>query len=169
MTSYDQRKQRVNTQFNINFESTEHIKPEDLLKQALTLLESKSFLQASGLLKTAIKNKPTFSTAYYYLAIALLKGRRPKVLKRSEVEEIDEILSATISLGDSDGTILWFRALLRDDYYNGNKMRCPLPSVTEIITSTRSEYTDSDRLRSLLKILPMTDNQLYNNLVKQLF
>lgn len=169
MTNFDQRGQHVNEQFNINIEAPQSLKPEYLLKEGIKLFEAKSFLQAKKLLMDVIKDAPSLYNAYYYLALVLLKGRRPKVLKRNEIEEIDEILCAATSMGDSDGTILWFRALLRHDYYNGNKMRCPFPSVNEIISSISSDKTDFKRLQNLLIKLPMADNQMYNDLAKQLF
>lgn len=142
--------------------------PNMLFNQGIQLLEAKSYQPSINLLKDAIKTDPSVYHVYYYLALALLRGRRPKILKRSEIEEIDQLLTTATAMGDSDATIQWFRALVRDDYYSGNRMKCPSPSVANILESIHPSETNIDRLRILLAKLPMTDNQLYIELIKQI-
>ncbi|MDJ0715885.1 MAG: hypothetical protein QNJ54_16915 [Prochloraceae cyanobacterium] len=143
--------------------------PKVLLRQAMKLLDGKSYQQSIDLLNTAIEADPSMAEAYYYLALAKLRGQRPKFLKCSEIEVIDQLLCTAAIMGDTDETVQWFRALLRDDYYGGNHMNCPPPSVEDILASIHPEATDTNKLRSLLKKMPMPDNQLYAWLVEQIF
>lgn len=168
MTEYDQRNQRVENQFNY-VQSSQTSDPNALLKQGIQLLEVKAYQQATDLLRAAIKADSSLAVAYYYLALALLKGKRPKILQRSQIEEIDQLLCTATAMGDFDGTVQWFRALLRHDYYSGNRMNCPSPSVPEIISSISSGTTSLNRLQMLLIKLPMSDDQLYSKLAKQIF
>lgn len=142
--------------------------PRVLIKQAIKLLDIKAYQQSIDLLNTVIETDSSIAEAYYYLALANLRGQRPKFLKCSEIDLIDQLLYTAIIMGDTDETIQWFRALLRDDYYGGNHMNCPPPSVEDIISSIHPEATDINRLRSLLKKIPMPDNQLYAWLAKQI-
>jgi tetratricopeptide (TPR) repeat protein len=167
MASYDQRNQHVNTQFNIN-QVSQSPDPDTLFNQGIQFLEAKSYQQSINFLKDVIKADPSIAPAYYYLALALLGGRRPKILKRSEIEEIDQLLTTATAMGDSDATVQWFRALVRDDYYSGNRIKCPSPSIANILESIHPGATNIDRLRVLLAKLPMTNNQLYIELVKQI-
>lgn len=167
MASYDQRYQHVNTQININ-QGSQSPDPHTVFNQGVKLLDAKSYQQSINLLKDVIKADPSISPAYYYLALALLAGRRPKILKRSEIEEIDQLLTTATAMGDSDATVQWFRALVRDDYYNGNRMKCPSPSVANILETIHPSTTNIHRLRVLLAKLPMTNNQLYIDLIKQI-
>lgn len=167
MASYDQRNQRVYKQINI-VEGPKPVDPDVVFKQGVQFLKVKSYQQSINFLNDAIKADPSIPYFYYYLALALLRGRRPKILKRSEIEEIDQLLSAA-TVGDSDATVQWFRALVRDDYYRGNRMNCPSPSVEDILGSIHPDAAiNIDRLEELLVKLPMTDNQLYIILVKQI-
>lgn len=169
MTGYDQRNQRVNTQVNVNVQSYQTSDSDVLLNQGTQLLEAKSYQQATDLLRATIKVDPSLASAYYYLALALLKGKRPKILQRSQIEEIDQLLCTATAMGDFDGTVQWFRALLRQDYYSGNRMNCPPPSVSEIVSSINPGATSLKRLQMLLIKLPMSDDQLYDELAKQVF
>ncbi|MDJ0619526.1 MAG: hypothetical protein QNJ63_22755 [Calothrix sp. MO_192.B10] len=170
MTSYDQRGQNVDQQFNVNVELNSNPEPQELLNKGIQLLEAKSYQQAIEVFKEVIKIDHSISNAYFLLALALLKGKRPKVLKSREVEEIDELLNAATTMGDSDGTVQWFRVLLRDDYYNGNGItKYSPPSVSNLIETASLCNTDPNRLRALLIRLPMYDNRIYGILVQQLF
>ncbi|MEQ8384680.1 MAG: hypothetical protein RH949_20200 [Coleofasciculus sp. A1-SPW-01] len=169
MTNYDQRNQWVDTQFNLNIQSPSEPDPTMLLNRGIELLEANAYQEAIKALRSAIETGHASSDAYYYLAIALLKGKRPKLLNRSEVEEIDQLLNTATVMGDSDGTVLWFRALVRDDYFNGNGItNYPPPSVNDIITTALSCNTNINRLIALLQRLPMFDNPLYALLVQEL-
>lgn len=152
--------------FNIQYLS--QASGEELLNKGIQLLNQKAYQQAIDVLNGAIKTEPSLSTTYYYLAIALLKGKRPKVLKCNEIKEIDRLLDVATMRGDSDGTIQLFRALVRDDYYSGNRLNCPPPSVADILKSIRSSTIDISRLRMLLTRIPMPDNQLYTALAEQI-
>ncbi|MEG3844144.1 hypothetical protein [Microcoleus sp. herbarium14] len=169
MASYDHRNQRVNTQFNINVEAQPSPDPDVLLNQGIKLLQAKSYQQSINFFNDAIKANPSIAYVYYYLALALLRGRRPKILKRSEIEEIDQLLATASAMGDFDATVYWFRALVRDDYYGGNRMNCPSPSIASILEFIRPGETNIDRLRALLVKLPMTGNQMYMELVNQIY
>jgi len=169
MASYDQREQSVETQVNLNFQIPYKQDTTVLLNQGIKLLEAKSYQQAIDKFKAVIEADCSMSNAYYYLALALLKGRPPKVLTPREVEAIDQLLKATTTMGDSDGTVQWFRALIRDDYYNSNAItNYPPPFVMDIVTTALSCNTNIDRLRALLARLQMPDSQLYAVLVNQL-
>ena len=175
MTNYDQRNQRVNRQvnkfneFNLNIQSPSEPDPTMLLNRGIELLEANAYQEAINAFRAAIETGHASSDAYYYLAIALLKGKRPKILNRSEVEEIDQLLNTATAMGDSDGTVLLFRALVRDDYFNGNGItNYPPPSVNDIITNALSCKTNRNRLIALLQKLPMFDNAWYAILVQEL-
>ncbi|MEZ2239520.1 hypothetical protein [Microcoleus sp.] len=168
MASHDLRNQRVQTQFNINVEAQPSPDPAVLLNQGIQSLDVKSYQQSINFFNDAIKANPLIAYAYYYLALALLRGRRPKILKRSEIEEIDQLLATATAMGDFDATVYWFRALVRYDYYVGNGMNCPSPSIESILEFIRPGETNIDRLRALLVKLPMTGNQMYMELVNQI-
>ena len=167
--TYDQSNQRVNTQLNFYVADKSSTAPDLLLNEGIKLLEAKSYQQSINLFNDAIKANPLIACVYYYLALALLGGRRPKILKRSEIEKIDQLLATATAMGDVDATVYWFRALVRDDYYGGNRMNCPSPSIASILEFIRPGETNIDRLRALLVKLPMTGNEMHMELVNKIY
>lgn len=169
MSSFDQRHQKVDKQVNFNVSLPPKPDPLVLLNQGITLLEAKSYSQAVNALRKTIEVDHSIGSSYYYLALALLGGKRPKLLRRDEIEEIDQLLNSATYFGDSDGVVQWFRALVREDYYIGNRIsKYPPPSVTDLIQAALNKTTDLDRLRTLLLSLPMSNNELYTALIKQI-
>jgi len=169
MSSFDQRDQNVGKQYNLNVSLPPSPDPVTLFKQGMSFLEAQSYSQAINAFKATIEVDPSIGYAYYYLALALLRGERPKLLKRDEIDEIDQLLNSAAYFGDSDAVVQWFRALLRDDYYVGNRIsKYPPPLVTDLVQAALNNTTDIDRLKALLIRLPMSNNQLYAALVNQI-
>jgi tetratricopeptide (TPR) repeat protein len=144
------------------------INAEELLNQGIHLLKHGAFQQAINVLNDAVKANPSLSDAYYHLALASMKGNRPKVLQRSEVEAIDQLLSIAISLDQANGVFHLFRALVRHDYYEINRLRYPPPSVEQILGEVKNELVDSSALLALLNQIPMRNNPLYSALKSKL-
>jgi len=170
--NFDQRDQAVNNQYNFvgDVHVTRQANPEPaaLIRQGIAQLRGGAYLLATGNLREALSLDSSIRRAYYYLSVALLKGRRPKLLSRSEMREIDELLGAAIAIDEDDSLFHWFRALLRDDYYNSNGLICPHPTVSSVTAAARAGRTDRGELRTLLRDVELTGNTLYSALVKQL-
>lgn len=163
--------------YQVEAECVEHIgdiyqafsvNAEELLDRGTQLLRHGVYQQAIDVLGEAVKADPSLSDAYYHLAVALLKGKRPKVLQRSEVEAIDQALSSALLLNRTNGVLHLFRALVRHDYYEVNRLRCPSPSVEKILEELKNCYLDRSALLSLLNQIPMKNNPLYASLKHQL-
>lgn len=168
MSKYDQRYQKVDTQINIVAGESEP-DPEILIKRGIDQLRAGSYKLAADNFRQALRIDPTIRRTYYYLPAALLRGRRPRMLVEPEVREIDELLIAGIGLDGADGLFHWFRALLRDDYYNGNGLICPAPRVDELVAAAAERTTDAGQLRTLLRdVGSMPDNRLHSELRRAL-
>ncbi|MBE9066468.1 CHAT domain-containing protein [Leptolyngbya cf. ectocarpi LEGE 11479] len=136
-----------------------------LLIQVAQLLQAKSYQQAVILINKVLEHDSLNSKACYYLALAKLRGRRPKVLRRAEVEEIDRLLNTSLISATESSAIHFFRAVLRDDYYISNSLRCPSPSPKEIINSINE--VDVNALRELITFLPRFKSNLYTSIFEK--
>jgi hypothetical protein len=137
-----------------------------LLQRGVRQLEARSYRMAAETLTKAVDADPSLRGGYYYLSLARLHGRRPKQLTRDEVDEIDGLLSMAIGMNGRDALFLWFRALLRDDYYHGNRLICPPPSVEQVIRDALAGYTDRGELGGLLQRVPATTSPVYAELAR---
>jgi hypothetical protein len=132
-----------------------------LLNRGIKQLRARSYQQATNTLAEVVKADPSIRMATFYLALALMKGRRPKVLNRNEIQALDELLSAVTCGNHADSLFHWFRALIRDDYYNGNGLLCPPPTVQKLVSTALAGNINVSELRELLRELPMLNNRLH--------
>lgn len=138
---------------------------ETLLSKGMQLLKQGGYSQSIDVLNQAISADPSLVDARYYLAIALLQGKRPKVLTRKVVEAADEAIAGALALVPSNGVFHVFRALIRHDYYEVNGMRSPAPSAMEIMQSIGRYPVDKSQLEQLLtQLSAMKNNPLYASL-----
>jgi hypothetical protein len=170
---YDQRHQTVrghqwNVAGDLHMEAPPKQDPAALLERGMGQLRAHAYQSAAESLRQAISVDPTMRLAYTHLAMALLRGRRPKALPLTEMRELDEVLGAAIAVDGNDGLLHWFRALVRFDFYDGNGMTCPAPTVGDIVAAARSCPVDLDALRALLRDVPMRGNALHSSLATAL-
>lgn len=127
-----------------------------LLERGVRQLEAGSDLAAADTLRSAIGQDSSLRMAYFYLALALLRGSRPRQLKREQVSEIDRVLTAAVSSDQQDSLFHWFRALIREDYYHGNRLICPPPSVDQVVRAALAGHADRRELGMLLDAVPVS-------------
>lgn len=141
------------------------VSADELLTKGVQLLNQGGYQQAISVLREAVQSDSSLAVAHYQLAVALLQGKRPKVLTRKTVEAVDESISSALALDSQNGVFHLFRALVRHDYYEVNRMRSPAPSAIEIMQSIGQYSVNQSALNQLLNQLSaMRNNPLYSSL-----
>jgi hypothetical protein len=162
--------------YQITAESVEHIgdvyyqsvpkSGKDLLDKGIQLLNQRDYSRAADVLECAIKSDPLLSDAHYYLAIALLNGKKPKKLDQWTVEEIEKNLSIAVRQ-DSNltrGYALW--AIVKHGYYTMNGFVEKPPTSTQLFYNV--QFLSSQHIQELIYHFEDAENpywaQLKNNL-----
>jgi len=115
---------------------------------------------ASKYFAKAIDQIPDYGDAYYYRALALLKGKRPRVLTLKEIKEAEDYLSAAIQIDDSKSRYYYLWALLKHDYYIKNGLRVSPPTFEELIGEANSKPYDKSDIEKMLQRVPINDQYL---------
>ncbi|MFX0137565.1 MAG: tetratricopeptide repeat protein [Candidatus Hodarchaeota archaeon] len=110
----------------------------------------------------AIEQIPDHSDVYYYYAIALLKGKRPKVLSLTEIRKIEEYLGAAIQIDDSKSKCYYLWALIKHDFYIKNGLRIIPPSFEDLINKANGVPYDKNEIEMMLQRVPISDQNLIN-------
>jgi tetratricopeptide (TPR) repeat protein len=82
----------------------------------------------------AIELNPDEPEIYYYNALALVKGRRPKTIPFKEIKEIEQYNNAAIQLADK-AKYYYLAAIINYDFYATNGMKVPQPDYNELLNS----------------------------------
>lgn len=100
---------------------------QELLNKGLQLLNQRAYQEAINVLSEATKTDPSISDAYYYLAIALLGGKKPKKVDGWTIKSIEEKLNSAVYgvANPSKVYVVW--AIVKHGYYimNGFLERPP--------------------------------------------
>lgn len=123
-------------QFNIeNLNFTSSTTGQELLNKGLKLLSQRNYQQAINVLNEAIKTEPSISDAYYYLAIALLCGKRPKKVDGWTIQNIEEKLNAAIAENAKSSKYYMLWAIIKYGYYVMNCLIEKSPTSEQLFSN----------------------------------
>lgn len=133
---------------------------EDLLVVALTHLMSHSFDVATTLLERILRIQPTYAYAHYALALAGLRGRRPRSLSRDEAILAQSRALNALNNDISQSHIALFLALLKSDYFESQCFRIDPPGVSDCLAIANQGTTTIEELNALLTFVPVEDGPI---------
>jgi hypothetical protein len=114
-------------------------------------------------LNSAIESEPSQSANYYYLALALLKGRRPKVLTRAEAQTISQHLQTSCVLDDSHCEYYYLWALVKYDFYASHGFSIGTPDIVELLGKAKNLESNREAIREMLNLIPsLGGNPVYD-------
>ena len=93
---------------------------QELLNTGLQLLSQKNYKQAIEVLTDAIKTDPSLSGVQYYLAIALLEGKKPRKVDGWTIEKIEKYLSLAINRDTNPAKCYALWAIVKYGHYTMN-------------------------------------------------
>ena len=120
---------------------------EEYLSNGIQLLEQQAYSQAVDVLQNAIQRDRSQSDAFYYLAIALLGGKKPRKLDKWTIQDIEINLNSAISevaSGNSKSAKYYtLFAIVKYGYYSMNGF-IETPPTSDLLfskgESIRSEF-----------------------------
>lgn len=110
--------------------------------------------------KRAVDLMPDWSDAYYYYALSLIRGRRPKLLSLNEVRLIEQYLETALQLDDRPAKYYYLAGILKFDYYLANGLICRPPSPDELFSIAQGKEQDPWEMERLLNHVMVRDPEL---------
>lgn len=168
MAKFDQRGQKVHTQINantVNFNTTPVEDAQNLYFQSLNAIVGKSYLKAKDGFEKAIALGMQTPDLYYYLVIAIVGGKRARLLPLSVIKQIEDYLQRAIELDNncSHAFLLW--ALIKYDYYVMNRLYEKPPNVSWL--ALQGKATKEDRILEILGHISAPGNAIWESLNHQ--
>lgn len=103
----------------------------------------------------AIEQIPDCGDSYYYYALSLLKGKRPKVLTLSEIRTIEGYLNAATQIDSTRSIYYYLWALIKHDFYIMNGLTMGSPTVEELTAAAESRQLEQEEIDKLLRRIPI--------------
>jgi len=160
MSDFDQKSQKVENQYNADkidiFINSPTPTETELLEKGKNLLNVKSYAQAIKIFEQCLEIKSDTPETYYYLAIALLRGNRPKLINLSTIRAIENNLKTAIQLEPKLGGayVLW--ASVKYDYYVLNGMYDRPPSYQDLLN--KNWEINHAQTQEILSLVNVEDN-----------
>jgi len=114
----------------------------------------------------AVEQIPDYGDSYYYYALALLKGKRPKVLSLTEIKNIEAYLNAALQIDNSKSRYYYLWALIKHDFYIKNGLRLNPPTFEDLIGEANVRPYEKKEIEKVLQRVPINDQYLINLLMK---
>jgi hypothetical protein len=131
-----------------------------LLKRGIQLLKVHAYDHAITTLTKAVEADPLLADAQYYLALASLKGSRPRVLTRSQAKAIEQKLRTACALDGSKAHYFYLWALVKFDFYVINGFLVRPPGVEELLLAAQQCPYSDDAVAEMLEHVPGADGRV---------
>lgn len=119
--------------------------------QGVCFLKLKFYDKAIESFEKAISADFSNEEAYFYCAVATLKGKKPFVLSRAEIEKTESFLENAATFKDC-GIYRYFQAYVRHDYYF-RKYFNVFPDYSEFLYKAKTLGVSEKDIENLFKLL----------------
>ena len=96
----------------------------------------------------------------YYQAVALIKGRKPKLLTLNEARKIEEKLRAATQINDGKAAYYLLWLIIKHEFYVKNGLGAGTPSSAELSKKAQEGQNDEHEIAKLLERVPVTDERI---------
>jgi len=143
-----------NVEGNVIIQPSTAVTNATALKRSVQLIKGRDYDAAIDILKSSIKEDPSEPDAYYYLALAMLRGRRPKILYLSEADTISQNLENACSKDSTRAHYYYLWALVKLDFYMTKGLSIRPPDVNELLAKAGKLRSNPESMSEMLSFLP---------------
>ena len=133
---------------------------ESVFALGLFYLRLKLYDFAIRNIEKTIELMPEESDVYYFCALSLMKGRKPKIIPLTEIKKIEEYLNTAIQLNDTNASYYYLWALIKYDFYLKNGLRSQSPTLDYLLDELKTKNLSIDELEKIKGMVPVTDFNL---------
>jgi tetratricopeptide (TPR) repeat protein len=171
MSTFHQEHQKVDFQINIGsivlqVHATENVAA--MLGKAVRLLHTTHYDEALQLLDKVILADEEIPDAYYYRALAALRGKRPKSTLLTAADKMCRDLTAAIRIDADQAHYYYLLALVQYDFYIMNGFRCDEDEIERMLHIAASLPLDIARCEEMLRHTNNPDSPIIDFLQQRL-
>jgi len=134
-----------------------------LYSVGLFYLELKNYELASRNFSEAISHSPDNPDVYYYYALSLFGGKKPRKLMLKDMKKIEEYLNTSLQL-EKQAKTLYLLALAKDDFYNANCLTMTGQDPSSMISEANSLSVSDEEIDFMLSHVVIKDENLLSSI-----
>lgn len=108
---------------------------------------------------------PADPAGYYYRAICVLGGRRPRTASLPVIRKAEQLILAALELDPSNGCYDALLAAIRHDYYVLNGMRVPAPTPEQLAASAERKRVNRIEVEQIFHLIKVNDGTVRRRLL----
>src|SRR6185295_309168 len=121
------------------------------VRQAITQIEAHAYESAIDILTQAVRLAPLAGETNYYLALASLKGKRPRSLFLSEADAISRYLEKACASARPQAHYFYLWAVVKFDFYRANGLQPGRPNDEECVEAALDYPFDQSAFEQMIK------------------
>lgn len=171
MNTFHQENQKVDFQINIGHIELQVYATEDvarMLGKAVRLLQSGHYDEVLQLLDKIILADEEIPDAYYYRALAALRGRRPKAALPPAAEKMCRDLRAAISFDPEQAHYYYLLSLVLYDFYIMNGFNVREGEIERMLQTAGSLPLDAAKCNEMLHHTNNPDSPITDAILQRL-
>ena len=129
-------------------------KESEELKNGVRFLSRKMYAQATACFEREICDNISSPEAYFYAAIAKLEGKRPFLVSRTVVAEVEKYIESALAYGER-ALYYYFYAYIKNDHYE-KKMFKTKPTSAELLRTAKGLGLTETEKTELFDLLGVT-------------
>jgi hypothetical protein len=130
------------------------------LTNAIEFLGVHEYEKCIELLQKLLLSAPLETDYYFYVALAMFKGRHPKTLSFSEANSINKYLEKACYSKSPKAHYFYLWAFIKANFYLANGFRVPEPSIEETLLSGEQYPVDNYAVKIMLQHIPSENSIL---------
>ena len=135
---------------------------------AMCHIDAENYSFALGILEKLANNDCMDPNVFYYMSIAMLEGKKPRVLHIKQIRKVESYLNSAQVLSDGNGVYYILQAAIKRDYYEYYlfNMNCGDDSKT-LLERANNYRLDVEEIHELLKMvnLDMSDRSYFDSVL----
>jgi tetratricopeptide (TPR) repeat protein len=129
-----------------------------LLSMGLCYLRLGLYDKSEKFFERLIESYPEAGSGYYYKAIGMFKGRRPRVATMSATRAAESLLLTAMTLEPENGRNDILLAAVRHDYYVINGLRVPDPTPAGLVDGAQGKHLDRNEIEQGLALMNIPES-----------
>ena len=124
----------------------------DNLDNGIRFINNKLYAKALEMLEKALENDMSNPEIHFYLAVALLEGKRPFLSQKAKIAKIEEYLNTATAI-EEKAIYYYFLAYVKKDFYESKALKA-IPSSNELLAKANAlglTQIETDELFVLLR------------------
>ncbi|GFZ86841.1 hypothetical protein GCM10008018_36100 [Paenibacillus marchantiophytorum] len=126
---------------------------------AMCHIDAQNYEFSFDILKKLAENNCTDPNVFYYMALAMLEGKKPRVLHMDKVRKVESYLNSAQVLSSGTGLYYIMQAVIKRDYYEYYLFNMHQGGSSKLLLEKANNFQlDVEEIHQILKIVKLDES-----------